>query len=141
MHLTTVSSTVAQNTAKSSLDALKAHSWKPGQSGNPGGRPKQHFSFVDYLRDWLQGKDVGGETKLEVCLMNLKENKPEVLLNYAYGKPIEHIKLEASDNPMAEIAIQVARLIVAQQVEKLATIEVKQIESTTQQTNDKNDMR
>ena len=33
------------------LEALKAHAWAPGQSGNPGGRPRSHRQAVMKLRE------------------------------------------------------------------------------------------
>ncbi len=36
------------------------HLWKPGQSGNPGGRPKGTFSLVRLMREALAENDLEG---------------------------------------------------------------------------------
>lgn len=39
------------------LANLRPQSWKPGQSGNPLGRPKREFSLTQGMRDFLSEKD------------------------------------------------------------------------------------
>lgn len=109
-----MSAAITENITEARLKQIAPYQWKKGKSPNPSGRPKQHFAFVEYLRDWLQGKE-GDETRLEQCLQNLKENKPEILMAYCYGKPVETVKLEGGADLMDELALKVARLFALQQ--------------------------
>lgn len=40
-----------------SLANLKPKPWKPGQSGNPNGRPKKEYSLTDGLREYVAETD------------------------------------------------------------------------------------
>lgn len=52
---------------------IEPHKWKPGQSGNPGGRPKGSLNSKTYLKKWLE---MGIETKNPVT--KLKEEMPVI---------------------------------------------------------------
>jgi hypothetical protein len=45
--------------------ALRAHTWKPGQSGNPGGRPKK---LTQPLEDFLARKDKKGRQYAQLLI-------------------------------------------------------------------------
>lgn len=70
--------------------------FKPGQSGNPNGRPKKLPEIDDLLADVLGDED-GNEAK-EILNALLKEAKKgnvraaEVLLDRAYGKASQPLK-------------------------------------------------
>lgn len=83
--------------------------FKPGQSGNPGGRPKAIFKFGEYLRDYLKSDNPQAEqintkmgykavkTQLDEIVLRLKKDNPLALLHYAYGKPIESVELSGPE--------------------------------------------
>lgn len=84
-----------------------------GRVANPNGRrgsqlvpKKRTFELSDHLRAWLQKQDwvrdadgnkVEKELRLETIIKNLAANKPEILLHYAYGKPLERTEITAGD--------------------------------------------
>jgi hypothetical protein len=95
--------------------------FKPGQSGNPLGaqlgRRKEAFAFGNYLRDWLaeeglikgpEGEPLRKEVRLKTLVENLAANKPEVLLHYAYGKPVEVHEVAAAEGTELEFIVRVS---------------------------------
>jgi hypothetical protein len=86
-----------------------ATKFKPGQSGNPAGRPKAMFKFGEYLRQFLdsdhpQAAEINAKlgvkavkSQLDVIVQRLAKDDPKILLQYAYGKPIESHELSAAD--------------------------------------------
>lgn len=71
--------------------------FQKGQSGNPGGKPKNH-NFGKELREWLAETDPKkNKTRLQICLENVLRFKPDVLLHYAFGKPAETLTLQNPD--------------------------------------------
>lgn len=94
--------------------------FRPGQTGNPqGGRlgpRKEAFLFGNYLRAWLQEKawtrDAEGnklkkEYRLKTVIDTLAANKPEILLHYAYGKPVEVHEVAAAEGTELEFVVRV----------------------------------
>ena len=67
--------------------------FKPGQSGNPGGRPKT-AEFAEEVRQFLCEK-AAGKTRLRQILEGLQKNDPKVLLHYAYGRPVDASAMKA----------------------------------------------
>jgi hypothetical protein len=81
----------------------------PGQTGNRFGRPKTAH-FAEEVRDYLNRKD-GDKTNLETVLENLKKRRPEILLYFAFGKPIEtQVQVKSAEEETEEIALAIARL-------------------------------
>ena len=66
--------------------------FKPGQSGNPGGRPKT-AAFAEEVRQFL-GEKNGSKTRLRQILESLQKNDPKILLQYAYGKPVDAVAMQ-----------------------------------------------
>lgn len=70
--------------------------FKPGQTGNPKGRPKKIPEIDDLLADVLGNEDgTGAKEILEALLREARKGNvraAEVLLDRAYGKPTQPIK-------------------------------------------------
>lgn len=75
--------------------------FKPGQSGNPGGRPKTAV-FSEQVRQFLR-EQPNNKTRLRAILERLEKRKPEVLLHYAFGKPIETVDLSGGRGGEVEV--------------------------------------
>ena len=77
--------------------------WKPGQSGNPKGRPKSGHAFTEELRKRLP------KSLLADKLRELVEEGNVAAIKYAYdrleGTPTQTIdqKIDTSDNEMLEL--------------------------------------
>lgn len=102
------------------IGGITGKGFKPGQSGNPLGgklaRQKESFAFGNYLRDWLaeqawirdaDGKKIGKEVRLKTIVDRLAHDKPEVLLHYAYGKPVEVHEVAAAEGTELEFVVRV----------------------------------
>ena len=97
---------MADTTAKSSK-RVRGRPFKPGQSGNPKGRPKGSTSIADILR--RIGKEPGtldGMDKAEVVWRKVyqfaiegKAWAVEFIANRTEGKAVERIALEAKQTP------------------------------------------
>lgn len=94
--------------------------FKPGQTGNPHGarlgRQREQFAFGAYLREWLQevgvvkddeGNPTKKEPRLKTIINRLAKDKPEVLLHYAYGKPVEVHEVQAAEGTELEFIVRV----------------------------------
>jgi len=89
--------------------------FQPGQSGNPQGRPKAIFKFGEYLRKFLgdQHPQAGQineklgyqavKTRLDEVVLRLLKDKPEVLLHYGFGKPIESFEHTVNAPPVINV--------------------------------------
>jgi len=71
-------------------------SWKPGQSGNPGGRPKESREFKRLCREkavWCFHKLVelaeGSDQSFSLRAL-------ELLLAYGIGKPVQQLEIEST---------------------------------------------
>lgn len=86
--------------------------WKPGESGNPNGRPKGSISIVTYLKKVLEEEietvdpatgNKGKATKAEIIARNIisqssKGDKllTKLLISYIDGLPTQKIKLDGN---------------------------------------------
>lgn len=96
--------------AKTGGKISPATEFKPGQSGNPNGRPKKLPELDKLLADVLGEESPSGHTAAEEILRGLyarakkgDSKAAEILLNRAYGKPKEN-----EGNP-TEMIIRVQR--------------------------------
>ena len=102
------------------LGGVTGKGFLPGQSGNPTGKNAKHQAqFGEKLRDWLlqkewvkdvnTGKRIRGgkQPRLLTIINRLAEQKPEVLLHYAYGKPVEMHQIEAAEGTDVEFIVRV----------------------------------
>lgn len=98
----------AENSGKTTV---RGRPFRPGQSGNPGGRPKT-AKFAEMVREFLEEK-IGGKARLFKVLEDLQKHDPKILLYYAYGKPTETVEWHAPDatNSLDLLAISVAQAI------------------------------
>lgn len=90
----------------------------PGRSGNPLGAKastRAQHQFGEELRKWLLQrtdiKDLDGKitktTRLFTIVRRLADQKPEVLLHYAFGKPVEMHQVEAAEGTTVEFVVKV----------------------------------
>jgi hypothetical protein len=62
--------------------------WKPGQSGNPSGRPADYAGFRARAREFMSDEGV----ELLISMARKKEiNALRLLAEYAYGKPQQRV--------------------------------------------------
>ena len=86
----------------------KPWEWKPGESGNPNGRPKDQFSFMGILRSALAeknaaGKSVGQRLVARYIKLGLAGNPQalEAIMARIDGKPAQSLTLKGdSDAPL-----------------------------------------
>ena len=75
--------------------------WKPGQSGNPNGRPKKGTALTDILKGKLDA-----ESLAEALIRKIEEGDT-VAIKYAYdridGKPIETKHISGEDGGPLEV--------------------------------------
>jgi hypothetical protein len=86
---------------------IPSSAWRPGQSGNPGGRPKVLAEIRNLAREH-------GPKAIErlVALMHSKNESvavraAEALLDRGYGRPMQGMELSEQEAPPKHTAIQV----------------------------------
>lgn len=85
-----------ENTPENKPKRKVPHSaWKPGQSGNPGGRPPTDHAFKELCRQ----KTPKALAALEKALGEPRERvaAAQVILAYAHGKPIQRNEHTGAD--------------------------------------------
>lgn len=79
------------------------HRYKPGQSGNPGGRTKAHRELARYIRD----KTLGGKELADICLTIARDDDADArvrlhaiewLGDRGIGKPVQAVDLQFSSD-------------------------------------------
>lgn len=88
-----------QNTPKKHAltPAMEERKWRPGQSGNPGGRPKKDIA-ADIAQELFEGN---AELIASAMLKQLKKGNPKVfavLADRAWGKPHQQIDVTGQMN-------------------------------------------
>jgi len=88
----------------------KAHLWKPGQSANPGGRPKgskllretaraMTMEAVNALKEALYATKIVGMKQEEVADHPTRIHAAQVILDRGYGKPVLANEMEEDELP------------------------------------------
>lgn len=76
--------------SEKALEALRAHQWKKGQTGNPGGRPKGLASSIrEATRDGAELKEILLEVARSKDHRNDRLRAVELLLQRGWGKAPE----------------------------------------------------
>lgn len=85
------------------------HQFKPGQSGNPNGRPKK-LPQLDVLLADILGEEKDGITAAEAILKRLRAEAAsgnlraaEIILDRAYGKAKQHLELTGKDGQALKV--------------------------------------
>lgn len=97
----------------------------PGKSGNPAGRQKGVRVFGAFVRHWLEQHAPKSEMenvwndrtvsihkrkrRLQLLIEGLiKDGKKDVLLHYAYGKPVQAVELSQAEGSPIEFVVKVS---------------------------------
>lgn len=99
------------------LGGITGKGFMPGQGGFAGRSHKPQYQFGEHLRKWLQeqdwirdkdGKSTGKrELRLKTIMKQLARDKPEVLLYYAFGKPVEIHEVASAEGTEIEFVVRV----------------------------------
>ena len=88
--------------------------WKPGQSGNPNGRPPKGYSITDTIRKMMdsEDKDVKNELGNMILQKALKGDLKAAELIWAYmdGKPIQTSNILLQESPEEKVKKTLALL-------------------------------
>lgn len=97
------------------LDALKANQWKPGQSGNPAGRPKRR-TLIEEIASVLEEQiEIGGRvvTKQEalarVLVTEMLKGNPRALEAYLSRVAPQLKRIEVVGDPQASTTDRIVR--------------------------------
>jgi hypothetical protein len=82
--------------------SLKNLKHEKGYTGNPGGRPKTS-DLRQFLLEWLAAKANGNKTRQLQLIEQIAKKKPEIILYYAYGKPIETLEVTGKDGQAIQV--------------------------------------
>jgi hypothetical protein len=108
---------------------LRNSSWKPGRSGNPGGRPKAEVDIAALARE--HGPRC---VKVVVELLSSDDHKLRLaaaiaLLDRGFGRPKQ--EMDINSNSTIELHLVAARAISASLIEHQQTPVIEAIESTS----------
>ena len=93
--------------ADNSKKTAPGRPFEPGQSGNPGGRPKVAKEFKEKCRDFMS--DEGWEKLKSIAINGKKKDQfraLELIAAYAYGKPKQGVELSGEDGGNINITIE-----------------------------------
>ncbi len=85
------------------LDEIK---WKPGQSGNPNGRPPKGYSITDTVREMMANSPEAKEKLSKKVLEKALEGDlkaVELLWAYMDGKPTQTSNINLQENPEEKV--------------------------------------
>mgnify|MGYP001566941888 FL=1 len=89
-----------QNKTKQKRRAPRS-AWKKGQSGNPGGRPKEAKAFKEFCRDLMEREGVGEIPKLTHAVdERVRLAAWRFIAEYAFGKPLQPVGGDDSAPPL-----------------------------------------
>jgi hypothetical protein len=91
----------AENSEKSSVpESLRAYCWKPGQSGNPGGRPKKRL-VDECLEELLEAADSKEAKALAIKLLAKAltgdTKAAQLVAERTQGKPSQKVEVSGPD--------------------------------------------
>lgn len=106
------SETIETEVVPSENDRPWLKSWKPGQSGNPGGRPKTkeaRAAILKHLHTVLSKGAFAGQERIMEAVDRLYWEDLRTYFAYAYGKPVEtHLLASMDVEGQGMLAIDVA---------------------------------
>lgn len=91
-----------ENSYENVPEHLRQFVFKPGVSGNPGGRPKGIKSMKEYAREYLEIMDDDERVKF------LNRLNPDFVWKMAEGQPKQATDIEVLGTPIIHIAKEVA---------------------------------
>lgn len=99
---------------------LKAHAFKKGQSGNPGGRPKK-IPELQALFEKICSEEKNGQTAMEAGLRRMFSSwinngsveAGRLILQYAYGVPKQNAEASIEVQPPPNITINIPAEVAA----------------------------
>ena len=83
--------------------------WQPGQSGNPGGRPKGSKEFRERCREYMNVEGI--DSLIEIARDPKDKDKMraiELLAGYAWGKPKQGVEFGDEDGGGITIVVKPA---------------------------------
>lgn len=99
------------------IGGITGKGFMPGKSGNPTGKNQRrdYLAFGGWLRKWLLKNITIKETdkrtikmrRVEWLVNKIADQRPDVLLHYAYGKPPETLSLADGDGNPVEFRLAV----------------------------------
>ena len=94
------------NRPKSGKRKAPKTAFKPGQSGNPGGRPKINEEFRERARKAVDAHVLDAWIGEVVARGDEWMRAAENLASYGYGKPAQAVQVSADENAGLEIVIR-----------------------------------